>query len=574
VIMLSARAGEEARVEGLDAGADDYLIKPFSARELIARVGSQLALSASYRERAVLLERELAARKEADLQKQHVASLFTLAPTPIVILRGPQYVIELANPETCRIWGRRYEDVINKPLLEALPELSGQVFVSLLDGVMRTGLPYMGKETPAELDRHGSGTPETVYFNFVYAPLHNVAGDVDGVFVFAFDVTDEVIARDQMRRLRADAEVANRAKDQFLAMLSHELRNPLAPMLTALQLMKLRGDRSREQDVLERQVGHLTRLVDDLLDISRITGGKVELRKQPTETADVVSRAVELASPLFEQRRQRLHLRIPPRGLAVHVDPDRMAQVISNLLTNAAKYSEAGSEVVVVAAKEKERVRIRVQDQGVGIAPEMIDSVFDVFVQQPQTLDRSKGGLGLGLAIAKSLVELHGGAMTARSEGLGKGSEFSVVLPAVELSQLEPDGLPTRSVTSRPPGAGQKRILVVDDNEDAVRILRNALELLGYAVEVAYDGPSALSAAEVFQPEVALLDIGLPVMDGYELATRLRESRSTPSDLRLVAVTGYGQEADRRRSTAAGFEQHLIKPVDLGKLEQVIEGLG
>ena len=574
VIMLSARAGEEARVEGLDAGADDYLIKPFSARELIARVGSQLALSASYRERAELLERELAARKEADLQKQHVASLFTLAPTPIVILRGPRYVIELANPETCRIWGRRYEDVINKPLLEALPELSGQVFASLLDGVMSTGVPYMGKETPVEVDRHGNGTLETVYFNFVYAPLRNVEGDIDGVLVFAFDVTDEVRSREQMRRLRAEAEVANRAKDQFLAMLSHELRNPLAPMLTALQLMKLRGDASREQDVLGRQVGHLTRLVDDLLDISRITGGKVELRKQPTEIADVVVRAVELASPLFEQRRQRLNLRVPPRGLAVNVDPDRMAQVISNLLTNAAKYSESGSEIVVVAAKERETVRIRVQDQGVGIAPEMLDSVFDMFVQQPQTLDRSKGGLGLGLAIAKSLVELHGGRMTVRSEGEGRGSEFSIDLPAHEPSQLQPEGLSLQSTASRPPGSGQKRVLVVDDNEDAVRILRSALELLGYAVEVAYDGPSALSAAEVFQPEVALLDIGLPVMDGYELATRLRELPRSAPDLRLVAVTGYGQDADRQRAAAAGFEQHLIKPVDLGKLERVIEGFG
>jgi CheY-like chemotaxis protein len=377
-----------------------------------------------------------------------------------------------------------------------------------------------------------------------------------------------------MRRLRAEAEVANRAKDQFLAMLSHELRNPLAPMLTALQLMKLRGDQSREQDVLERQVGHLTRLVDDLLDVSRITGGKVELRKQPTEIAEVVARAVELASPLFEQRRQHLKLRVPPRGLAVHVDPDRMAQVISNLLTNAAKYSESGSEIAVVGAREQERVRIRVQDHGVGIAPEMIHSVFDVFVQQPQTLERSKGGLGLGLAIAKSLVELHGGTMTARSEGVGKGSEFSIDLPAVELSELQSDELPRRTITSRPPGYGQKRILVVDDNEDAVRILRGALELLGYLVEVAYDGPSALSAAEAFQPEVALLDIGLPVMDGYELAERLRGLQNAPRDLRLVAVTGYGQNADRQRSAAAGFEQHLVKPVDLGSLERVIEQLG
>ena len=434
IVMLSARAGEEARVEGLDAGADDYLIKPFSARELIARVSSQLTISASNRELAFLWEREHTLRREAD--------------------------------------------------------------------------------------------------------------------------------------------AANRAKDQFLAMLSHELRNPLSPMLTALELMRLRGYQSREQDILERQVGHLTRLVDDLLDISRITQGKIELRKQPIELAEVMAKAIEISSPLFEQRRHHLDVRVPRRGLGLNVDPDRMAQVISNLLTNAAKYSEKGSQIIVAATREGDRVQIRVRDEGVGIAPEIIDRVFDLFVQEPQTLDRSKGGLGLGLTIVRSLVALHGGTVRANSEGIGKGSEFVVELPAVDLGDVHVAEPSTPDITRRPAHTGGKRILVVDDNEDVLETLREALEELGHVVEVAHDGPSALKMAEVFEPEIALLDMGLPVMDGYELALRLRERANASHRLRLIAVTGYGQEADRQRSAAAGFDMHLVKPVDLEKLGRIVEESG
>jgi CheY-like chemotaxis protein len=374
--------------------------------------------------------------------------------------------------------------------------------------------------------------------------------------------------------LRAEAEVANRAKDQFLAMLSHELRNPLAPMLTALQLMKLRGQQSRERDILERQAGHLTSLVDDLLDVSRITRGKIELRRRDIEVAETVAKAIEIASPLLEQRRHHLEVRVPVYGLTINVDPDRMAQIISNLLTNAAKYSEPGSRIVVEAEQAEKHVQIRVEDEGVGIAPAMIGSVFELFVQQPQTLDRSKGGLGLGLTIVRNLVELHGGTVRAQSEGVGRGSAFIVDLPAVERAEIRTAERSSPQVTERPLLAMQKRILLVDDNEDAVEMLKNALETLGYRVAVAHDGPSALKTAATFKPEIALLDIGLPVMDGYELAKHLRQLRGAPGDLRLVAVTGYGQEADRQRSAAAGFETHLVKPIDLGKLERVVLDLG
>ena len=328
VLMLSARAGEEARVSGLAAGVDDYVTKPFSARELTARVRSLLALAR--------------ARREADLQKQHLRSLFMQAPTPIVILTGPHHVVELANPSTCQVWGRTEKEVLNKPLVEALPELEGQPFRDLLDDVLRTGTAHVGKETPTRFDRRGDGTLETVYFNFVYAPLRGVDGEIAGVLVIAFDVTDEVTARNDMQELRAAAEAANRTKDEFLAMLGHELRNPLAPILTALQLMTLRGDTAaeRERTVIDRQVRHLVRLVDDLLDVSRIARGKIELRRQSIEIAEIVASAIEGASPLLEERHHQLTLRVPRTGLVVNGDVTRLTQVVMNVLTNAAKYTE------------------------------------------------------------------------------------------------------------------------------------------------------------------------------------------------------------------------------------------
>jgi CheY-like chemotaxis protein len=254
----------------------------------------------------------------------------------------------------------------------------------------------------------------------------------------------------------------------------------------------------------------------------------------------------------------------------IHADLNRMAQVISNLLTNAAKYSDGHSLIVVSAQRDESVIRISVKDQGIGIAPGMMAGIFEPFVQQPQTLDRSRGGLGLGLTIVRSFVEKHGGKVRAESAGIGQGSEFIVELPAA-IGLVDAQG-PAEPLRPRSAPARDKRILVVDDNEDAAVILMQALEQLGYQVKVAHDGPSALDACAVFQPDVALLDIGLPVMDGYELAQRLRESRQGQPHLRLVAITGYGQDKDRERSRRAGFEQHLVKPLDLAKIEGAIEG--
>jgi signal transduction histidine kinase/DNA-binding response OmpR family regulator len=568
IIVISARAGEEARLEGLRSGADEYLVKPFSPRELLVRVESQLAMARSRRERVELLAREREARVEAELQKQHLHDLFMQAPSLIAVLRGPRFVVELANEGACRAWGRPHDGVVGRPLLDVLPPLQGQMFGPLLGDVYATGRAREGPETPCRFDRP-DGTFEVMYFNFVYSPFRGADGQVAGIFVIASDVTDQVKARHQLEGLRRAAEGANRAKDEFLAMLGHELRNPLSPIVTALQLMKLRGEGAdRERTVIERQVAHLTRLVDDLLDVSRIARGKVELKVELVEMADVVVKAIEMASPLLEQRAHALELDVPRRGLAVNGDATRLAQVVSNLLTNAAKYTPAGGRISIVAARHGDAVELRLRDNGIGISPEVMAHIFDLFVQERQGLDRAHGGLGLGLTIVRNLVQLHGGTVSAESDGMGKGSEFVVRLPLATPPRAQ--AADNRSAPRPGPTAAVgRRILVVDDNDDSAAMLAEALRLRGHDVRVAHDGPAALTVSAVFRPDVAFLDIGLPVMDGYELAVRLRQQPGLEA-LRLLALTGYGQESDGERSRAAGFDEHLVKPLDLSQLDRLL----
>ena len=464
--------------------------------------------------------------------------------------------------------------MINRPLFDVVPELRGQVFRPLLDGVYRTGSPYVGKETPATFERE-SGTSETVYFNFVYSPFRSIEGAVEGIFVIATDVTEQVRARNQINELREAAEAANRAKDEFLAMLGHELRNPLSPILTALQLMKLRGSdgSERERTVIERQVNHLTRLVDDLLDVSRIARGKVELKEEIVEMAEVVATAIEMASPLLEQRTHTLSVQVARRGLTVEGDPTRLSQVISNLLTNAAKYTTPGGHIMIRATEEGRDVVLRVRDTGMGIAPDVLSRIFDPFVQERQAIDRAQGGLGLGLTIVRNLIERHRGSVSAHSDGPGRGSEFTVRLPKVASPHATGPQVPADPAMLEPPEppAGALRILVVDDNEDSADMLAEALKAKGHQTRIAHDAPDALRVAEGFRPDIAFLDIGLPVMDGYELAARLRELPGL-AGIRLIALTGYGQESDRQRTRAAGFAHHLVKPVDFEAVEALVSG--
>lgn len=374
-----------------------------------------------------------------------------------------------------------------------------------------------------------------------------------------------------LEEARTRAEDAGRAKDEFLAMLGHELRNPLSPIVTALQILRLKNQTSREHDVIERQVRNLMRLVDDLLDVSRITRGKIELRKERLELANVAARAIELASPELEKNHQTLVFDVPERGLVVEADAARLAQVFANLLINAAKYSGAGTRIAFSAERDDSCIRARVTDQGIGIHAEFLDRVFDLFEQQPQAIDRASGGLGLGLAIVRSLVTLHGGTVSAASEGPGKGSEFVVELPAAQPAPPQDTVSANELRATLAPDSHRERVLVVDDNPDALMMLAEALTSIGHVVRTASDGPTALQVAQAFDPDIALVDIGLPVMDGYEVAAGLREpGRGRP---RLIAVTGYGEEAHRLRSAAAGFDAHMVKPIALEQLQQVLEDL-
>jgi CheY-like chemotaxis protein len=387
----------------------------------------------------------------------------------------------------------------------------------------------------------------------------------------AVDITPQVSARRVLEQARDEREAllreltkSARAKDEFLAMLGHELRNPLAPILTALQLMHLRGVEGAEKEraVIEHQVKHVVRLVDDLLDVSRITRGKIQLKIEHLQLNEVVAKAIEMASPVIEQRLHRLTVDVPP-DLPVDGDSGRLSQVIANVLTNAAKYTDPGGDIRIRAEARDSEVWLSIRDSGVGIEPAMLRHIFEPFTQERQDSDRSQGGLGLGLAIVKSLVHAHGGTVVILSEGRGLGSECVIRLPFS--AARTPRALPASRRLAVPAADGVK-VLLVDDNRDAADMLAESLRALGHSVQIAHDGPQALEIASRDVPDVALLDIGLPVIDGYEVLAQLR-SQTTWKGVRTIALTGYGLQNDRDRTKEAGFDDHLVKPVDVADVD-------
>jgi signal transduction histidine kinase/ActR/RegA family two-component response regulator len=367
---------------------------------------------------------------------------------------------------------------------------------------------------------------------------------------------------------------ADRHKNEFLSMLAHELRNPLAPIRNATQILRLQGGDDPHlnwaRDVIDRQVNQLVRLVDDLLDVSRITRGKIRLQLEPVEVAGAVTQAVEISRPLIDARKHQLSVNLPRERLWVQADAVRLAQILANLLNNAAKYTDEAGRIWLAVRREADDVLLSVRDTGIGIPAGMLSRIFDLFTQVDRSLDRAQGGLGIGLTLVHRLIELHGGSVRASSAGPGQGSEFVVRLPLLRDGPVV--AAPTNGQCKEARDAAPARILVVDDNMDAADSLATLLRMAEHEVQTAYDGPSALEAARAFTPDFMLIDIGLPGMTGYEVAQRVRAGLDL-TDVHLVAITGYGQDDDRRRSREAGFHHHLTKPVDPEELLRLLTSI-
>ncbi len=553
IILLSARAGEESRVEGMEAGADDYLVKPFSGRELLARVGALLQIN------AVRREAEQSIRKS----EERFRVLFETMSEGFAI----HEIIFDAAGKGCDF---RY--------LEVNPAFERQTALKRADILCRTILDIFPNAEPHWMERYGqvatTGIP--AHFHAKFGPMNRwfeVSAYRTGpnqVAVVFFDITEKKHAEDALKD-------ANRRKDEFLATLAHELRNPLAPIRNSLQILKMpRLDSDtleRSREMMERQVHQLVRLVDDLLDVSRVMRGKIELRKERVELASVVARAVETVQPLIEAQGHEFTVSLPSESLPLDVDPVRLVQVLGNLLTNAGKYTEANGRIWLTAERDGENAVLRIRDTGIGIAPDMLPHIFELFVQVDHAATRSQGGLGIGLTLVKNLVEMHHGSVEAFSDGLERGSEFVVSLPLLlrepsSATENINNGVPQRD----PVRTSGLRLLVVDDNQDAADSLAMMLCLQGHDVRVANDGVAALEIVKSYRPVLVFLDLGMPKMDGYEVARRLRRQPDL-EHIRLAALTGWGQQEDRRRTAEAGFDHHFVKPVEPNAIEGLLAEL-
>ena len=437
--------------------------------------------------------------------------------------------------------------------------------IEYLRAFIRSGYRLTGAESH-EVDKDGNPR----YF------LNNLTGILErgrltGAWGTQLDITERKQLEEELRRRAEELVSADRRKDQFLAMLAHELRNPLAPIRNSVELMRraenLDPSFQASREMVERQVKHLARLVDDLLDVSRITHGNIRLRKEGVDLGLILERAVESNRPLIEARSHDLTVELPPQPVRLEADPTRLEQVFSNLLNNAAKYTMPGGHIWLTATLEGDEAVVRMQDTGIGVPPDVLGRVFEPFVQSDGSLARSEGGLGIGLTLVRSLVEMHGGSVEAHSAGLGQGSEFVVRLPARAAIPSERPGAPFEPLAATP--ARGVRVLVVEDNVDAAESLAALLRLWNHDVQVVHDGLAAIEAAREQRPEVVLLDIGLPGLDGYQVARRLREDLGLDHAL-LVAMTGYGQPEDRRRSREAGIQHHFVKPVEPDVLRSLL----
>jgi signal transduction histidine kinase/DNA-binding response OmpR family regulator len=583
LIMLSARAGEEARVEGLEAGADDYLVKPFSARELLARVSGMLALT-RVRQEATRAERRLQQALEAE--RLGLRSIFTRAPAFIATLRGPEHVFEIANPPYMKIVGES-RDIVGKPVREALPEVAGQGFFELLDRVYESGEAFSGNEDCIVFD-HG-GVREERYVDFVYQPILDAEGAVSGIFVHGNDVTEQVRARRVVERQAEELERANlallnaqeqlkeadRRKDEFIATLSHELRTPLTAIVGWARMLKMGGNDAETIqtaiDTIDHSARAQARLIDDVLDVSRITSGKVRIDSETVNVAEVAGAAVETVRLAAAARGVAL---IPEMDEAVDPlilgDPSRLQQIIWNLLSNAIKFTPEGGLVRLVVTSDEAKVTVQVVDTGGGIRSEFLPHVFEAFRQAESTSTRVHGGLGLGLSIVRYLVELHGGMITAESEGEGKGATFTVELPRLKQKVTLPIADP-KAARQRGTHLGGKSVLVVDDQSSVRDYLKVVLKRAGAHVREAESVQEAMRAVQAELPDVVLCDIAMPHEDGYVFIQWMC-SVKWPRAIPVLAITAFGRPEDEARVIEAGFSGYIRKPVEPEALARAVAG--
>ncbi|MFO0890286.1 MAG: PAS domain S-box protein [Isosphaeraceae bacterium] len=565
-------------VEGITPGGrgdpQSWLASYFPVRQggRIAGVGFAIVETTEARKReARLLEAEEQLRERAKVLETVLAA----TPTPIWLTYDRDCRHVTGNPASFRFLRTPEGAVVSATAPDGLPE--GRRFREYRGGrpidpqdlplqkAAREGIEITDSELTFVFD---DGEVRHVYGNTV--PLRDEQGEVVGAIAAFVDITRLKLAEEALRE-------NDRRKDEFLAMLAHELRNPLAPIRNAVSIMAMTEDDRESQawarDVIDRQVLHLTRLVDDLLDVSRISQGKIKLDRETLPVSSFVASALESSRPIIESRKHHLEISLPDEPLRVEGDPTRLSQVVLNLLNNAAKYTPEGGRIRLSVAREDDLMVLSVRDNGEGIPPEMLPKVFELFTQVNRSIDRSEGGLGIGLTLVRRLVEMHGGSVDARSDGPGKGSEFIIRLPLARSQGLSggvdgPNGLGHAA-----PRGHRRRVLVVDDSPDATETLRRLLGRLGHEVQTAGDGIAACQAALAFRPDLVILDLGLPRMDGFEVARRLRAEPSLDG-VRLVALSGYGSESDRRKTAEVGFDEHLVKPIDFEALRRILERTG